>query len=403
MTLVKKIRGGLSPSQYYANSNKIQRFYDVEDYGAVHDGVTDDTSAIQDTINACFAAGGGNVFFPNGTYLLSGALQNDVGVNAIDYNSQLYIPYSSLSEIIHIQLLGESGSRNLSLDEGVILKSTIAGTGIFPSVICSMGATGTYGPMNYTDCWAQNIRVIVEAFENTTGPSMCGINFMYSATCYLNNVIANISCLVLNSIIPENHVFGIAAGIINDDFPRIGKITAKGFYYGVILGEGVVAETIHTYYNYIGIMQMRNAYGSCIKYAVCGWNAYDLAAQQETIYGNTAHDGDLKIDYFATEDGYAGDGRTPAWCYHVSEILDSSNLLHGFIDYQLSAEAGLGIDITKDAGGNNLLIRNMRHAQTYKWTTATRPNISGSAGIMGYNSTIGKMECWDGSTWVALS
>lgn len=40
-----------------------------QDYGAVGDGVTDDTAAVQAAINAVQTAGGGTVFFPQGTYL----------------------------------------------------------------------------------------------------------------------------------------------------------------------------------------------------------------------------------------------------------------------------------------------------------------------------------------------
>jgi hypothetical protein len=48
--------------------------YDVTDvaYGAVGDGVADDTLAIQAAIDACSTAGGGTVYMPNGTYLVSG-------------------------------------------------------------------------------------------------------------------------------------------------------------------------------------------------------------------------------------------------------------------------------------------------------------------------------------------
>lgn len=43
-------------------------FYNVLDYGAVGDGVTLNTTAIQAAIDAASAAGGGTVFFPAGTY-----------------------------------------------------------------------------------------------------------------------------------------------------------------------------------------------------------------------------------------------------------------------------------------------------------------------------------------------
>jgi hypothetical protein len=46
--------------------------YDVKRYGAVGNGSTDDTDAIQAAIDAAAGAGGGVVFFPPGTYLVSG-------------------------------------------------------------------------------------------------------------------------------------------------------------------------------------------------------------------------------------------------------------------------------------------------------------------------------------------
>jgi hypothetical protein len=45
------------------------RTFNVRDYGAVGDGTTKDTTAIQNTINAAHTAGGGTVLFPPGTYL----------------------------------------------------------------------------------------------------------------------------------------------------------------------------------------------------------------------------------------------------------------------------------------------------------------------------------------------
>ena len=47
--------------------------YSVKEFGAVGDAVAKDTKAIQDTIDAAHAAGGGTVYFPAGTYL-SGTL-----------------------------------------------------------------------------------------------------------------------------------------------------------------------------------------------------------------------------------------------------------------------------------------------------------------------------------------
>ncbi len=63
--------------------------FNVTNYGAVGDGMTDNTIAIQNTINACHAAGGGTVEIPAGTFL-SGpiTLTNNINLQ-VDTNGLL--------------------------------------------------------------------------------------------------------------------------------------------------------------------------------------------------------------------------------------------------------------------------------------------------------------------------
>jgi hypothetical protein len=51
---------------------KMRDVVSVKDFGAVGNGAADDTAAIQAAITAVFAAGGGTLYFPPGTYLVTG-------------------------------------------------------------------------------------------------------------------------------------------------------------------------------------------------------------------------------------------------------------------------------------------------------------------------------------------
>jgi len=55
--------------------------YNVLDYGARNNGFTDCTSAIQKTVDAAYAGGGGTVYFPRGSYVVKKTVQMKDGVS----------------------------------------------------------------------------------------------------------------------------------------------------------------------------------------------------------------------------------------------------------------------------------------------------------------------------------
>ena len=409
------IRGGMSAVDYYAAMNtNYQKSYlggnwfNVEEYGAVHDNSTDDTVAIQAAINACDAAGGGTVFFPNGIYKIAGALQNAVyydGTHSINYNSQIIIPAAILSDNNHtVRLLGENPSAYVDAGtySGTVFRSTIAGSGTWPSVICSMGPSIVANrPVNYNTLIIENIKVLVNPFVSTTGPSMCGVNVFWCNHPEIKKLTYGLDLAYSNwstSILPTNHVFGLAIGMGNGDFPIVDYFQGSGAYYGAIIGEGVHVKDLFCFMNHIGIMSAVNPYGSIIDYAVLHWNSYDIAALQEAFYDLTPGRSNLTIGHMTSEDN---NGYPASWCNRIDEILDTNNYLYGKMDYIIVGASGVGTDnnIIKSHGGNNFLIKNIgRLNNVHHWTTSERPTDPWY-GTAGFNTTTSKMECFDGSQW----
>jgi hypothetical protein len=79
----------------------------VKSFGAVGDGVTDDTAEIQAALDACGVAGGGIVFFPSGTYEVSSGLRTTAVGTVADDGHALVINYDN----IHIQGAGSAQSK----------------------------------------------------------------------------------------------------------------------------------------------------------------------------------------------------------------------------------------------------------------------------------------------------
>ena len=73
-TLIPKYDQGATGAINRPFNLKLAETISVKDFGATGDGTTDDTTAIQNAINAVIAQGGGTLFFPAGTYLINATL-----------------------------------------------------------------------------------------------------------------------------------------------------------------------------------------------------------------------------------------------------------------------------------------------------------------------------------------
>lgn len=82
-----QLAGDLGGTASAPTVSNIARVFNVRDYGAVGDGATDDSTAINSAITAASGAGGGTVFFPQGTYVVSSTSRKDT----VSYTSGLTV------------------------------------------------------------------------------------------------------------------------------------------------------------------------------------------------------------------------------------------------------------------------------------------------------------------------
>lgn len=116
-----------------------QTAYNVRAFGAVGDGVADDTAEIQAAINACQTAGGGTVFFPGGTYLCNtGAAYSD-GARSVSTttNSTVTVTGVSVAADVGLQMV------RTGVPVGATIISVVVGTSWTLSVAATASSTVT--------------------------------------------------------------------------------------------------------------------------------------------------------------------------------------------------------------------------------------------------------------------
>jgi hypothetical protein len=99
--------------------------FDVKAYGAVGNGVANDSTSIQNAINACNTAGGGTVWFPPGTYLIT-----TNPIKLYSGSTPTIVPYNNVT-------LKGAGSDGVT---GTIIKQTTTGVDVIKGL--NDGANG---------------------------------------------------------------------------------------------------------------------------------------------------------------------------------------------------------------------------------------------------------------------
>lgn len=376
----------------------LRTVYSVEDYGAVHDGVTNDTAAIQSAIQACFDGGGGTVYFPNGTYLLSSAKDSSSG-------AQLYIPlnsYSNTTLLKRVKLMGEVGPNmygnpfasagsNSYPRTGVILKSTLLTTA---DVIGARYETVSWGNFNFVHLEIENIMIIIGSKSGATDvtPVCTGINANRIAFFQADNVGVMPESDQDDVVTPTSTAYGIRMPAVNNWVVcTLKQCYVYGMYVGLELGEHSRVYNCFVDVCHYGV-SLLPAYHSIHVDSMC------IARCRTNI--RVSGTCSFRFDNVSLEDDPNKAVTTPTWNQTVYD-LEEAGSPEGTIYYnRVRASFGNEYDYfvrTKQTDSSVFAIHVGQHLPV--WDTTLRPSTVKRLGVTGYNATTATIQTWDGQTW----
>lgn len=266
---------GLTRASTAGSSSSDAWAFDVTHYGAVGDGSTDDTAAIQAAINAAAAYAVSvetryaEVVFPvrPASYVIGGAL---VQGGTTFGNSQLTIPIvAGTARKVTLVLRGEGAdaaampywAQTTGQRWGVTLKSTLTGQTLssdwgIPSVIggpVTTGALATYGSSTFN-----NVCVVVDGIAISTPltPTVGGFDFRGTAQVVMKRcaVVVDAQTSSISGSATNDWTVGLSLPVFtNNDRSVVEDFTVYGHYVGIQVGEHLWMDRAACIYCHDGI------------------------------------------------------------------------------------------------------------------------------------------------------
>jgi hypothetical protein len=220
----------------HAHSGTYVRWFDVTRYGATGDGTTDDRTAIMAAIAAADAAGGGTVYFPEGTYKIATGLA-----------AQENIDFVGAGQAASIIQLTDGSASTFIVYHGVKANITYRNLGFNGGV--QAGPTNSLLFDGTTDFLVENCRFtsMKQAvwLDGTTGP--CGratIRRNRFDTCVDFAVRVENGTPPADVLIEGNYCAGVTVGVTTDEacFARINgaRITVRNNFVASSADTGVM-------------------------------------------------------------------------------------------------------------------------------------------------------------------
>ena len=352
---------------------KLEEVYDVKDYGAVGDGVANDTAAIAAAVAAMPSAGGGALYFPAGTYLFTTIAIGRSNVLVYgDGDASILLQSGSTTTLIDLtgtaanvtirdlQMHGAgsagttaaigiamaAGTSNIKV-QNVSFSGATASTGFNSAVSCS----GTSGEYWVRDCRFDRVFGAVAAGTVGNGVLLTAAVRCQVRGCYfigngtmnygIHSTGAASRCLIANNFIDSCTTFGISIDTGSDQMDIVGNTVRNTTGGGATdFGCGIYTFALqnsfidgnHSYSNVKhGIACVNNSTRCSIRGNLCHSNTLDgfLIRDQSTscsITGNHSYLNSQRGFSWAT----TTDSADPHLGSHVSSNFAERSNQEGF-------------------------------------------------------------------------
>lgn len=316
----------------------------------------DESAAFQAAITA-LASTGGNIYIPDGKYLLNGPLQDTSGANAI-----LVMPHLALANSTVTRFIGFKEPASLEVipqPTGAVIQTSATSGSLFGGFCSSCGL------LNFTFAGLQmeNLTLIAP-----TNPSISVINAFWLGTARFYHV--SVGTTNIASVPSNTTSFGIVFPAQGNDVRLSGQdLYVSGFATCVQLGEHTTITELGESSCIKGIVpQSRSGapYAGNMAHVVHAWiqsSTYGLAAGPQLAA--------VKIDIFDLEN------------VGTNGIYDPTNLMYGDVGFNIQSASG-AITPTNPAvnSASNLCIHNLQfpNGTTYGGACPTSGGVSSYTG-----------------------
>jgi hypothetical protein len=196
-------------------ANRFADVVNVKDFGAVGDGVTDDTAAIQAAINSVSSGQKIEIFFPRGNYIINGTLT---------YN-QRFISFV-LDEAALLSGSGTVNGYTFASTNWQFVKRIKDRLFVGPTLDANDGTLWTNGPASWSQDWVE-----IELNTQVFGGGLTSTSQLATISQRGYNAICGASRTSDNPLANSEGTMGVAAFVVADKVPTSGNnSSAYGFY-----------------------------------------------------------------------------------------------------------------------------------------------------------------------------